>query len=166
VAVVTDHGDQVAELLADYRRSREQLASVQRTLRSINETASSPDGLVTATVGPHGNLISLDIAAAVYQRYPARELSALIVRTVSAAATRAAARAGQTLAAALPADVDPAALLAGTGDLRPEEYTPRLTSAPEPQQPARGPYRRPADDHDEESYEDVSWMGRHHGRRA
>jgi len=162
VAVVTDHRDQVAELLADYRRSREQLASVQRTLLSINEKASSPDGLVTATVGPHGNLTALEIADAVYQRYPARELSDLIVRTVAAAATKAAARAGQTLAPALPSDVDPAAVLGGTADLRPEEYVPEPpASAPAP---ARAPRRGRAADHDEESYEDMSWMGLHPGR--
>ena len=164
MAVVTDHRDQVAELLADYRRSREQLASVQRTLLSINEKASSPDGLVTATVGQHGNLISLDIADAVYQRYPARELSELIVRTVSAAATKAAAKAGAALAPALPADADPAALLAGTADLRPEEYAPEPAEPPAPA-PARAARRR-ADDHDEESYEDMSWMGRNPGRPA
>jgi DNA-binding protein YbaB len=162
VAVVTEHRDQVEELLADYRRSREQLASVQRTLLSINERASSPDGLVTATVGPQGTLIKLDIADAAYQRYRAAELSELIVRTVADAGAKAAARAGRALAPVLPADVDPNALLAGTADLRPEEYQPE----PEPE-PARGPRRQSVEDHDEASFEEMTWMdGAHRGRSA
>ena len=46
----TDHRDEVAQLMADYRRGREQLASVQQALRSIAESVTSADGLVTATV--------------------------------------------------------------------------------------------------------------------
>lgn len=154
MAVVTDHRDQVEALLADYRRSREQLASVHRTLLSINEKASSPDGLITATVGPQGNLVGLDIADAAYQRYPAAELSKVVVRAVTAAAAKASARAGQALAPALPPDVDPNVVLAGTADLRPEEYAPE----PEPQ-PVRGPRRASAGGGDEEgSFEEMTWM--------
>ena len=57
----TNHRDEVAELLADYRRSREQLASVHRALLSITESASSPDGLVTASVDSAGTLSGLVI---------------------------------------------------------------------------------------------------------
>ena len=46
----TNHRDEVAQLLAEYQRGRDQLAAVQRTLGTISETATSPDGLVTATV--------------------------------------------------------------------------------------------------------------------
>ena len=43
----TDHRDEVAQLMADYRRGREQLASVQQALRAIAESVTSADVSVT-----------------------------------------------------------------------------------------------------------------------
>lgn len=155
MAVVTDHRDQVEELLADYRRSREQLASVHRNLLSINETASSPDGLVTATVGPHGNLTGLVIADDAYQRYRPAELGELITHLVAVAAGKAAERAGAALAPVLPAGADPEALLAGTADLRPEEYAPEGEIESDP---VRGPKRHRVVEHEDDSFEEMTWM--------
>lgn len=156
MAVVIDHRDQVEELLADYRRSREQLASVHRSLSSINEKASSPDGLVTATVGPHGNLTGLAIADGAYQRYRPEELGELITHLVAVAAGKAADRAGAALAPVLPAGADPAALLAGTADLRPEEYAP--AESPTESEPTRGPNRHRVVEHEDDSFEEMTWM--------
>jgi DNA-binding protein YbaB len=145
VAVPTNHRDEVAQLLADYRRGREQLASVQRTLTSIAESAISPDGLVTVTVDAAGALSALTIADEAYRRHRPTELAAIILRTTRSAAARAAERARQALAPVLPADTDPAALLRGRADLTEAEIGP-----PTSQRPSL----------DEDSYEETSWMGR------
>jgi len=81
VAVSTNHRDEVAQLLAEYRRGRDQLAAVQRTLLSIVESASSPDGLVTAFVDSAGTLSGLVITDQAYSRYRPAELADTIVRT-------------------------------------------------------------------------------------
>lgn len=152
----TDHQAQVAELLADYRRSREQLASVQRELASLTGVARSPDGLVTATVGPHGNLVELDIADAAYQRHRPDQLADLIVRTTATAAAKAAESAHRVLAPVLPADADPAALLAGSADLRPDEIAPQPAEAAPT---GRARERAAAWEHDDESFEDQpTWL--------
>jgi DNA-binding protein YbaB len=156
VAKVTDatHSqERVEQLLADYRRGREQLASVQRALLSIAETASSPDGLVSVTVGAHGELAKLIIADAAYRRYRAAELAGLITRLTAQAAAKAAERANQALLPALPPDTDPAALLAGRADLSPDEIggTP-----PRPSRVDRSDRLDSVDD--DESYEHTSWM--------
>ena len=148
---MASHSEQVEELLADYRRTREQLADVHRTLLSIKESVTNPDGLVTATVGAQGNLIGLVIADAAYQRYRAAELSQEVLRTVAAAAGRAAARANDTLRPVLPADSDPAALLAGRADLQPAELVPQA-----PPTPPRPTPRHRQDD--EDSFEEQTWM--------
>lgn len=121
--MTADHRAQVDELLADYRRSREQLASVHHRLASVSESATSADGLVTVTVGPGGVLTGLVISAAAY-RHPPAELAALIVATTAVAASQAAKVAGELVAPVLPADSDPAALLRGTADLTPAELVP------------------------------------------
>ncbi|MDX3656916.1 YbaB/EbfC family nucleoid-associated protein [Streptomyces sp. ID05-26A] len=117
-----DHRAQVEEMLADYRRSREQLASVQRELAAVSGQAASPDGTVSATVGAGGALVGLELSEMAYRRHRPEQLAELIVRTVAAAAASAAEDTYQTLSAVLPSATDPAALVAGTADLRPDEY--------------------------------------------
>jgi DNA-binding protein YbaB len=146
---VDDHRAQVDELLADYRRSREQLASVQQELAAVSGRASSPDGTVTAVVGAGGRLSGLELSELAYRRHRPEQLAELIVRTVAAAAASAAEDTYQALSTVLPASADPAALVAGTADLKPAEYEPPDVG----QQPAR---RRVDDDEDNEQRE--SWL--------
>jgi YbaB/EbfC DNA-binding family protein len=137
---VTEHRAQVDELLADYRRSRDQLAAVHRELASVTASAGDTDGLVTATVGPRGTLTNLVIADGAYHRYSPAELGQQIVCATATATVRALAQAGEVLAPALPSGTDPQALLIGTGDLDATEIVP-------PKPPA-----------DEDSYEDQNWI--------
>jgi DNA-binding protein YbaB len=136
--VAADHRAQVEELLADYRRSRDQLATVHQQLASVSQSATSPDGLVTATVGAAGTLTGLTIAEVAYRQYRPADLAALIVSTTAAAATMVAKLAAEVVAPVLPADTDPEALLRGTADLSPVELVP-----PAPV---------------EESYENRTWL--------
>ncbi len=140
--MTSDHRAQVEELLADYRRSRDQLASVQRDLASITASVTSPDGTVTATVGSGGVLIGLELADNAYRAHRPDRLAELVLRTTEAelvlrtteaAAAKAAERTYRTLAPVLPADTDPAALVRGTADLKPEEIAP---PPPAPRRPA------------------------------
>ncbi|HEV2784647.1 MAG TPA: YbaB/EbfC family nucleoid-associated protein, partial [Actinophytocola sp.] len=100
--MTVDHRAQVEELLADYQRSREQLAAVHRALASVSASASSEDGAVTATVGPRGSLTGLVIDESAYRRYRPAELADLIVRTAAAAAGQAARSATELVAPVLP----------------------------------------------------------------
>lgn len=152
---MSDYQDQVDALVADYRRSREQLAEVQRELGAIRESAASVDRAVIATVGPHGNLIDLTFADDAFQRHSPAALAKQVVRATAEAAEQAARRAQQTLAPVLPADTDPAAVLAGRADLTEAEVAP----PPEPEPAPAAPSRRPRRDHDDDDgYEHTSWL--------
>lgn len=154
-----NHRDEVDQLLADYRRSREQLASVHRTLLSITESATSPDGLVTASVDSAGTLSALVITDEAYRRYRPAELADAVVRATRSAAVKAGERARQALAPVLPPDADPGAVLTGKADLTPDEIGPPSQPAPPPAPApvARAPRPRADDD---ESYEERTWMNR------
>ena len=141
--MTSDHRAQVEELLADYRRSRDQLASVQRDLAGISATVTSPDGLVTATVNRSGALTELQLADNAYRAYCPAQLAEVVLRTTEAAAAKAAEDTYRTLAPVLPADTDPAALVHGTADLTPDEIAP--------------PPRRPPPEDDDFALRD-SWM--------
>ncbi|GLZ35661.1 hypothetical protein Lesp02_78480 [Lentzea sp. NBRC 105346] len=148
-----DHRAQVEELLADYRRSREQLATVQRELKAVTGSASSPDGTVTATVGPKGTLTALEITEQAYRRHRPEQLAELIVRTTNAAAAKASESTHKALSAILPSSTDPGALVEGTADLRPDEIAP-------PEEPPTVMIRRRRDHiEDEEDFEQrESWL--------
>lgn len=118
---VTEHRLQVEELLADYRRSRAQLADVHQQLARVSATAQSADGLVTATVGARGELTDLVLDAEVYTRYRPSELAAHIVRAAKEATAEAFSGAEEILAPALGRSADPGAVLSGTADLSDDE---------------------------------------------
>lgn len=138
---MTEYRAQVDELLADYHRSRERLTTVHQELSSISASASSADGLVTATVGARGVLTELVIAKDAYERYRPAELAAQIVRVCGEATISAFARTGEVLAPAVPSGTDPQALLLGTADLAEEDVA--TSGLPE---------------EDEASYEDQNWL--------
>lgn len=137
-----DHRAQVEELLAEYRRSREQLGEVHRKLAGISASASSEDGLVTATVGANGQLVGLVIVESAYRKLRAHELAQCVVALTAEAAAKAARAAGEVIAPVLPRDADPDALLRGTADLTRSELKPVAPDAVD----------------SEETFEDLSWM--------
>lgn len=118
---MTEYRARVDEHLAEYRRSREQLAEVHHQLAAISASASTADGSVTATVGPRGTLTGLIISEQAYRKFKPAELAAQIVRTTTVASESALADASAVLAPVLPAGTDPEAVLLGTGDLAPAE---------------------------------------------
>lgn len=141
VAVVADHRAQVEDLIAGYRRSREQLGTVQRQLATVRETVTSENGMVAVTVGASGTLLALEIADNAYRALRPTELATLIVRTAAEATARVTRTTSEVLAPVLPTDTDPEALLRGTADLSAAELIP----PPPPLEP-------------EESFEDQTWM--------
>lgn len=150
---MSDYQAQVDELMAEYRRSRDQLAEVHQQLGAIRETVTSPDRTVTATVGPHGGLVDLTLSEDAYRRHAPAALANLVVQTTADAAGRAAGRAEQALAPVLPADADPAAVLAGRADLSEAEVAPPESAVPAGPRPAS---RRREDVDD--GFEDHSWL--------
>jgi DNA-binding protein YbaB len=137
--VEADHRAQVEELLADYRRSREQLSTVHRKLAALQASATSENGLVTVTVGAQGQLTELVIVESAYRKLRPHELAASIVKLTGKAAAKVSRAAGEAIAPVLPSDTDPEALLRGTADLAPAELKPEPQDA-------------------EETFEDLSWM--------
>lgn len=114
--MLTDHRAQVAELMADYQRSRERLAETHQELATITETASSADGRVQVAVGPQGTLREVALADDVYEKLRPAQLAATIAELSAAAAQAAARRAADVLAEVLPTGTDPDVLLGGHAD--------------------------------------------------
>ncbi|GAA1376511.1 YbaB/EbfC family nucleoid-associated protein [Catellatospora chokoriensis] len=103
------------EVYERYTKLRGGLGTLQAKLKDVNATASSPTRLVTVKVGPQGQLIELVIHDDAYRRYPARELSSLILGLTRTAAAEAAEKMQQLLGEFMPAGTG-AAEFVRTGD--------------------------------------------------
>jgi DNA-binding protein YbaB len=78
------------ELMSQFQRMREGASDLQRRLSEVTATATSPDRFITATVGPRGQLLRLDIDPRVYRNPNSRVLADTITETVQQAARNAA----------------------------------------------------------------------------
>jgi DNA-binding protein YbaB len=76
------------ELLGELNRLRSGLQDLQQRLRAANATVTSEDGLVTATVGPRGQLVSLELDPRIYRRPDSKHLASTITQTVQKAAAK------------------------------------------------------------------------------
>ncbi|WP_424535176.1 YbaB/EbfC family nucleoid-associated protein [Sphaerisporangium viridialbum] len=77
------------ELRANFHRLQEEAPAMHERARAIQVTETSRDGLISATVGPRGDLVRLDIDPRVYRRPDSRELADSITETVQRAADKA-----------------------------------------------------------------------------
>jgi DNA-binding protein YbaB len=84
--------ERAAELMGELERLRAGLDELRQKLLSISVTVTSDDGMVTATVGPRGQLQRLELDPRIYRRPDARALADTIVTTVQRAAAQAQAR--------------------------------------------------------------------------
>lgn len=119
VVAVRAWGGVVERDLAGLRAYREELAAridslragfedIARDSRSMTATATSPDGYVTATVGPRGEVVRIDLDPRIYRRPDSTQLATTITETIH----RAAEAAGAKLTAALARVVPPEELRA------------------------------------------------------
>jgi DNA-binding protein YbaB len=95
--------ERFAQVYGDYSRIRAGMGELQERLAAMQVRVSSPDGLVTAVVGPRGQLISLALDPEAYREHTPPRLAAIITETVRQAAARAAEESRALLGEYLPA---------------------------------------------------------------
>jgi DNA-binding protein YbaB len=77
-------------LTAQVKGLRQQLATMQGEINAITGVVKSRDGLITATVGPRGQLVKLQLDPRIYRNQDAGALASAITETVHQAAKQAA----------------------------------------------------------------------------
>jgi DNA-binding protein YbaB len=80
------------ELRAMFMRMQDEGLELHRKARAVQVTETSPDGLVSATVGPRGDLVRLDLDPRLYRRPDSRQLADTITETIARAAAKARER--------------------------------------------------------------------------
>jgi DNA-binding protein YbaB len=79
------------ELMAQFDRMRSGVGELQQQLRAVSATVTSPDGLVTVTVGPRGQVTRVELDPRIYRQPNAAQLSTTITETIRSAADQAMA---------------------------------------------------------------------------
>ncbi|WP_432832773.1 YbaB/EbfC family nucleoid-associated protein [Dactylosporangium sp. CA-092794] len=108
-------------LTAESRRIRASMGDLQRDLAAIAASATSPDGLVKATVGFRGQVVSLDLDPRVYRRPDSKALADTIVATIQSATVEAGKRVDE-LSARLSPTLDVRSALEGDAASRLSRY--------------------------------------------
>ncbi|WP_049570411.1 YbaB/EbfC family nucleoid-associated protein [Nonomuraea sp. SBT364] len=76
------------QLVQEVNQQTEQLARMQEKMRDLSATARSKDGMVTVTVGPRGEVRTIEFDPRVYRKLSPSELSALIVEQIGRATSQ------------------------------------------------------------------------------
>ncbi|MET8862317.1 YbaB/EbfC family nucleoid-associated protein [Nonomuraea sp. NPDC004580] len=90
------------ELQARFMRLQSEALSLNEQARAVEVTEKSADGLVSATVGARGELISLDLDPRVFRRPDARGLADTIKDTIHRATLAAQERVVEIFASIVP----------------------------------------------------------------
>ena len=101
------------EVYDQYQQLRSGMDELQQRLAETQATERSADGQVTATVGPRGQLVRLELDPGIYRDRDAEALAAKITETVQRAATSVTTMVEQLVGGYLPAGSGAARLRQG-----------------------------------------------------
>ncbi|MCM4083588.1 YbaB/EbfC family nucleoid-associated protein [Paractinoplanes hotanensis] len=115
-------------VLAEFERQRSNLAEVQRKMRDLSETATSPRREVSVTVGQNGVLTAIQFPSTAFRRMTPGELSSVLMATYADAKEKVLARSAEMLQPHLSEGADAGALVRGTA--KSDVYMPDPSSLP------------------------------------
>jgi DNA-binding protein YbaB len=93
------------EMTAAYEWMNQQTRRIHQEMTKVTGRAETKDGMVVATVGPSGKLLSLTLDPRASRRVSTEELAAAIVETVNRAGTQANSKAAAIMGPILPEGV-------------------------------------------------------------
>ncbi|MEU2744540.1 YbaB/EbfC family nucleoid-associated protein [Streptomyces sp. NPDC007095] len=113
----TPFDEQIEELRAGYQAQLAQIGELQRRMSEVSGTATAKAQAMKVTVGPQGEVLSVEFPTGAYRSMAPKELADLMVTTVQEARAKATAALAEVMAPHLPEGVDAARLLSGTADV-------------------------------------------------
>lgn len=113
----TPFDEQIEELRAGYQAQLAQIGELQRRMREVTGTATAKAQAMKATVGPQGEVLSVEFPTGAYRSMAPKELADLVVSTLQEAREKATAALVEVMAPHLPEGLDATQLLRGTADV-------------------------------------------------
>ncbi|MGW3121593.1 YbaB/EbfC family nucleoid-associated protein [Streptomyces sp. NPDC001107] len=110
------YDQQIEDLLAQYRRQREEAAEIRRRINGTTSTVTAPRQTVKITVGAQGDVTAIEFPTGAYRRMPPKELADVLLATLRQARAEALEATAAVLAGQLPPGVTVPDLLQGRVD--------------------------------------------------
>ncbi|MFJ5639730.1 MULTISPECIES: YbaB/EbfC family nucleoid-associated protein [unclassified Streptomyces] len=118
------YDQEIEELLAQYRRQRDEAVETRRRINETTSTATAPRQAVKVTVGAQGQVTALEFPTGAYRRMPPKELADLLLTTIQQARAEALKKVDEIVSEQLPAGLSLSSMLQGQVDVKsflPEE---------------------------------------------
>ncbi|PWI42167.1 YbaB/EbfC family nucleoid-associated protein [Streptomyces sp. ICBB 8177] len=118
------YDQEIEDLLALYRKQREEAVETRRRINEVTGTATAPRQTVKATVNAQGEVTAIEFPTGAYHRMAPKELSEALLTTIRQARANALEEVAELTSLGLPAGVKVTDLLEGKVDataLLPEE---------------------------------------------
>jgi DNA-binding protein YbaB len=104
-------------LMEEYRKRRARTAELQRSIREISATATTPRQTIKVTVGAQGDLTGIEFVTGAYKRMAPNELSEAILGAVAEAKVKATDALRELMQPELPAGLNFDDLIQGKADM-------------------------------------------------
>jgi hypothetical protein len=110
------YDQEIEDLLALYRKQREEAVDKRRRINEVTGTATAPRQTVKATVNAQGEVVSIEFPTGAYHRMAPKELSEALLATLREARANALEAVAEVTGLGLPDGIKVADLLAGKAD--------------------------------------------------
>ncbi|MFD3583847.1 YbaB/EbfC family nucleoid-associated protein [Streptomyces sp. NPDC058683] len=129
---MSGYEQEIEQLLADYRKRRDEADSVRRRINEVTGTATAPRRVVKVTVSARGEVTDIDFPTGAFRRMTPKELADVLRTTIAEARAAALTEVDSMIFDHVPLGLSPSALLSGTADIG-----ELLPAEPEPQEAVR-----------------------------
>ena len=106
-----------ADVEAMLQEKTQEIRDLQQRMRDLERTATSPRRTVSITVGHGGTVRDITFSGSGYKRMAPRELSDMIMTTLTAAQDEVASATAEIMSESMPTQANPARLLRGDLEL-------------------------------------------------
>ncbi|ALO99331.1 hypothetical protein SHL15_8381 [Streptomyces hygroscopicus subsp. limoneus] len=114
---MSGYEQEIEQLLADYRKEREEAEENRRRINAVTGTATSRRREVKVTVSARGEVAEIDFPTGAFRRMTPKELGELIRTTISEARAQALKQVDELPMGKLLFGLKPSALLTGDVDM-------------------------------------------------
>jgi len=114
--VSSPYDQEIEDLLALYRKQRQEATEARRRINEVTGTATAPRQTVKATVNAQGEVTAIEFPTGAYHRMAPKELSEALLTTIRQARANALKAVAEVSSQGLPAGVRITDLLEGRVD--------------------------------------------------
>lgn len=108
---------EISELLAQYRKQRDEAAETRQRINAVTATVTSPRRAVKVTVSARGEVTEIDFPTSAFRRMTPKELGDLLESAIAEARAKALEEVDTMNFGRLPGGISASEMIMGRGDV-------------------------------------------------